>query len=341
MAERRFSRREVLRITASVGVGAALTGGLTSGILRAARLHRVRETRSKMGTLVTIAVIHPDAPAASSMVEEAFAEIERLENIFSRHRVGTPVSRLNVEGRLVGPPTELFEVLRYSDQIARVSGGAFDPTVVPLLSLYQRSFRDRGEPPGALEVERARRLVDYRGLQVDEDVVRFDRPDMAITLDGIAKGYIVDRTVAVLADAGSERVLVDAGGDMATAGTRSASDPWTIAIQDPHDDAAVAGLVRLAGECIATSGDYMQAFSKDRRFHHIIDPRSGVSPIEASGVSVVASSAMEADALSTASLVLGSDDGIALLERRRGVEGLIVTKDGRRVQSSGFVGRGD
>ena len=125
---------------------------------------------------------------------------------------------------------------------------------------------------------------------------------------------------------------------MATAGAGSAADPWTIAIQDPHNEAGYAGLVRLGGECIATSGDYMQAFTEDRRFHHIIDPRSGASPIETSGVSVVAGSAMEADALSTAALVLGPDDGIALLERRRGVEGLIVTKDGRRVRSSGFAG---
>jgi len=293
-----------------------------------------------MGTLVTITVVHPDAHEARDMVAASFAEMERLEDIFSRHRPGTSVSELNKVGRLEAPPVELVEVLSQSERYSRASDGAFDPTVAPLLTLYDRWFRDRGHAPPAAEVERARRLVDYRMLRVEPDHIRFEESQMAITLDGIAKGYIVDRAVEVLTDAGSERVLVDAGGDMASAGNGSATDPWTVAIQDPHDDASYAGLVRLAGECIATSGDYMQSFSEDRRFHHIIDPRTGISPEESSAVTVVAGSAMEADALSTALLVLGPGEGIELLERTQDVEGLIVAKDGRRVQTSGLAARG-
>jgi thiamine biosynthesis lipoprotein len=292
-----------------------------------------------MGTLVTISVVHPDPREARSMVAASFAEMERLEGVFSRHRPGTAVSELNATGRVQAPPWELVEVLSRSEHYSRASGGAFDPTIAPLRSLHERSFRERGHAPTADEVERARELVDYRMLRVGKDYIRFERPDMAITLDGIAKGYIVDRTVGVLTDAGFERVMVDAGGDMASAGRGSTTDPWTVAIQDPHDDASYAGLVRLAGECIATSGDYMQAFSGDRRFHHIIDPRTGVSPEETSSVTVVAGSAMEADALSTALLVLGPDEGMRLLDRTRDVQGLIVEKDGRQTRSAGFLAR--
>jgi thiamine biosynthesis lipoprotein len=160
---------------------------------------------------------------------------------------------------------------------------------------------------------------------------------MSVTLDGIAKGYVVDRTVATLVGAGADRVLVDAGGDMASGGQGSIDEPWTVAVQDPRDESRAVGLVRLAGECIATSGDYLQSFTEDRSAHHIIDPRTGRSPAHTASVSVVAESAMAADALSTAVMVLGPDAGVRLLEPLDGVEGLVVTKGGEALRTKGFA----
>jgi len=340
MSKRSMSRREALRITAFTGLSAAFGGGLAVGILRDAGLHRVSETRTRMGTVVTLTVVHPDAGAAREMVDGAFRAMTRIEGVLSRHRADTAVGRLNAEGRLADAPRELVDVLGHAEQISRASDGAFDVTVAPLLSLFERAFERGGSPPSDGDVQAALALVDYRGVRLVNGGVAFDDRRMSLTLDGIAKGYIVDRTIDVLTNAGAERVLVNAGGDMSTAGPGSRDEPWTIGLQDPHSERDVVGFVRLGGECIATSGDYMRSFTEDRAFHHIVDPRTGRSPEETSSVTVVAGSAMNADALSTTVLVLGPKDGLAMLEGLADTEGLIVTKSGGRLLSSGMALRG-
>jgi len=143
--------------------------------------------------------------------------------------------------------------------------------------------------------------------------------------------------VAALVAGGAEQVLIGASGDMATAGTTEAGEPWRIAIQDPRDADGSLGTLALRGECVATSGDYQQAFTQDRRFHHIVDPRTGRSPEHSSSVTVVAPRAMEADAFSTAAFVLGPVDGLAFLDGLEGVEGMIVAKDGRQARTRGLA----
>jgi len=155
-------------------------------------------------------------------------------------------------------------------------------------------------------------------------------------LDGIAKGYIVDRAVEVLRRRGADRVLVNAGGDMASAGEALGGAAWRIGLQDPRVPDGNLGVVQLQGESVATSGDYMQYLTPDMSLHHILDPRTGSSPGHTSGVSVVAPSAMAADALSTAALVLGPRAGIELLDRLDGIEGMIVMKDQAVLRSRGL-----
>jgi len=291
-----------------------------------------------MGTVVTITIIHPQPGGARSMVSAAFAEMERLEGLFSRHRADTPLARLNATGSLSDAPRELVQVLEEAGRYSRISRGAFDVTVLPLLDLYGRSFRRSSRPPSSSDVQVALELVDYRGVQVDGRTVELADPRMSITLDGIAKGFIVDRTIDVLSAAGADRVLVNAGGDMATSGEGSRADPWLVSVQDPRNAAEYVDLIQLAGESIATSGDYMRTFTDDGRFHHIVDPRSGYSPSETSSATVVAATAMEADALSTTALVLGPSRGIALLEATEGAEGIVLSKAGETLRTSGMAG---
>lgn len=338
MSERSIGRRDAIRITAVAGISAAFAGTIGLDLLGRLGLHRLSETRSRMGTVVTLTMIHPDPAEGRAMIGAAFAEMDRLEAILSRHRASTAVGRLNATGHIDAPPTELLDVLGQARSCAEASVGAFDVTILPLLTLYERSFA-AGGPPAEAEIEATRALVDHRALDFDADRAMLAGPGMAITLDGVAKGYIVDRTVELLAARGSERVLVDAGGDMASAGRGVRRDPWTVAIQDPHRERDLAGFVRLGGESIATSGDYMRSFTQDRRYNHIIDPRTGRSPERVSSVSVVAPTAMQADALSTAAMVLGPTDGLALLERTPDVEGMIIDKDGARTATRGMVRR--
>lgn len=330
------SRRRALKITAVAGLSLGLGGGLARALWREAGLHRVRSTRIRMGTPVTLTVVHADAGLAGALVEGAFAEMERLEEILSRHRAHTPVATLNRVGVLRRVPQELERVLGRALELAERSGGAFDPTVAPLLELYGRhAGTDLRPDRGGLD--RARALVDFRAVRMEAEGVAFLRPGMSITLDGIAKGFVVDRVVEVLVQGGADRVLVDAGGDMASStGASAGSPPWTVGLQHPRDPAALLGEVQLQGKAVASSGDYVQRFSTDGTLHHIIDPRTGVSPLESAGVSVLATTAMDADALSTAAFVLGPDSGIAFLSEVDGAEGMVVTGNGRIVQTAGF-----
>ena len=333
---RSLPRRQALRITATVGVSAVLGGGLLRAALERAGLHRVRQTRTQMGTLVTISAVHPDAEAARMMVASTFDEIERLESLLSRHRVGTPVWSLNETGVVRAPPRELLEVVRKGIDYWALTAGAFDMTIAPLLNLYYSSFAETGVAPPREEIQRALALVGSEHVRVSDGEIAFEKAGMAVTLDGIAKGYIVDRAVEVLRKRGAERVLVNAGGDMASAGEALGGDAWRIALQDPRVPDGNLGVVRLQGESVATSGDYMQFLTPDMSLHHILDPRTGLSPEHTSGVSVVAPSAMAADALSTATLVLGPGEGMELLDRLDGIEGMIITKDQTVLRSRGL-----
>ena len=349
-----MDRRRMLRITAVAGIGSAVGGPMMARLLEDAELRRISTTRVRMGTLVTLVAVHPDADAARRLVAHGFAAMERLESLLSRYRPESAVGRLNASGSLSEAPVELLEVLAVARDMARRSDGAFDPTVLPLLEAYRRSFEATGRPPDRASIEAALILVDHRRLHVDGTAVRLERSGMAVTLDGIAKGYVVDRTVAALVEEGARRVLVDAGGDVATGSTEPGPDPWRVAVEEGRatgertrsgeathstergEVPKFADVVELAGGAVATSGDSVHAFTEDRRHHHILDPRTGASPGVTRSVSVTAPSAMLADALSTTVMVLGPEDGLRLLGSTAGADGMIVTKDGTRLRSGGF-----
>jgi thiamine biosynthesis lipoprotein len=333
---KQLTKRQFLRITAVAGMSLAGGVGLTRALRRAADLREIRETRTQMGTLITVTVVHRDPARARQMLTHVFAEMERLENILSRHRAGTVISRLNTEGIVRGAPAEAVHVIRRALAYSALTGGAFDITVTPLLDLYVSSFAQTSGPPRPSQVRAALSLVGYQDIVANSGHISFKKPGMSVTLDGIAKGYIVDEAVRVLKEDGAEQVLVDAGGDMASMGHRSWGERWAVAIQNPRARSEYLAVLHLLGESVATSGDYLQSFTSDKSMHHILDPRTGRSPEQTSAVTVVAPTAMEADALSTALFVLGPREGLRLLDPMEGVEGMIVTKKQEVFRSRGL-----
>ena len=328
-----ISRRRALKITAVAGISTAFLGSVTAGLLRIAGLQRFESTRSQMGTRVTIAALHPDAEEARALVDAAFEEMERLENILSRHRSGTALDQLNRQGSLQEAPPELLHILERARAFSELSDGAFDATIAPLLRLYEHAE----VLPRPSEVARARSLVDYREVHVRGRNISFGKPGMAVTLDGLAKGFIVDRATEGLRSGGIDQVMVEAGGDVASTRGSAVTEGWRVAVQDPRDSQGILGIVRLDGQAVATSGDYAQTFSDDPTLHHILDPRTGRSPQLTSSVTVIAPTAMEADALSTTAFVMGAAKGLRLLEQLEGIEGLIVNKLSEAETTSGFA----
>lgn len=330
---RNLSRRQFLRLTATAG--ALLAGGLGLAGTRHAEAETVRTTRLLMGSIANLTVISDDPRHAQSAIDAAFERMTALEAVFSRFQSSSQLSQLNREGYLPDAHPALVDVLRQAVAYGQLTAGAFDVSIEAVHRLY-RDYARLGSLPDDEAVKRERQRVDYRAIAIGEDDIRFQKPDMAITLDGIGKGYIVDQGAAVLRDYGYGNVLVELGGDMSALGQADVR-PWQISIQQPPGSNILQPLVAsLTGCALATSGGYLNSFTSDRRLHHILDPHSGFSPLELASASVVAPTACDADALATAVLVMGGEHGLALVDRLSGVEALVVAQSGDVQQTSGF-----
>lgn len=329
----RLGRRTFLQILAVAGVAGGLSRfGLFDG---AGDDHVVRQSRTMMGTEINLIVCGPDEDACRQAVRTTFTRMEELEGVFSRHREDSELSRLNRDGGLAFSSPELAAVLDLAAAISHRTEGAFDATVLPLLRLY-----GSGRLPDQQELGRCLKLVDYRLVERRGAGVTLGRPGMALTLDGIAKGYIVDQGVAALKESGFANVYVEAGGDLMVAGAKPAGQPWRIGIRPPRQEAggSMTTIATATPLAIATSGDYFQAFTDDFRHHHILDPRTGMSPPELASATITASSAALADGLATAALVLGPERGLAAVASFQDCEALLIGKDLRHYRSAGFQG---
>lgn len=330
-----LTRRNFIRITAMAGSAAAGTA-LWSRLGRSGdRAIQVQETRLLMGTIANLTVVTGDRRTGEHAVAAAFDRMQLLESILSRFQPNSQLSRLNQDGRLLGANVALSTVLQRAIEYGDLTGGAFDVTVEPLLASYRAAI-SQGQAPEAIDLSHQLERVDYRQIGLEGDHIALGLPGMAITLDGIAKGYVIDQGARALAERGFDQLLVEVGGDL-MAGSHP-DGAWRIGVQAPRESMGdLINTVGVSGQAMATSGDYLSAFTRDLTLHHILDPRSGVSPSELASVSVIAPSAMDADALSTALMVLGSSEGLLLVEQLPGVEALLVGKDGQlSMRSAGF-----
>ncbi|MFW5709414.1 MAG: FAD:protein FMN transferase [Chloroflexota bacterium] len=330
-----LTRRQFIRITASAG--ALLAGGIGLGLASTGKSAvRVEETRYLLGSIANLTVISREPNSARRAIQAAFDRMTALEDVFSRFRPHSQLSRLNADGGIKDLDRELYEVVSKAIDFGRMTGGAFDITVEPVLQLYRNASKT-GIWPDATRVRAAREYVDYREITVTPDSIRLNKPGMAVTLDGIAKGYIIDAGTDVLAKYGFEQIMIELGGDLQTRGDAGLR-PWQVSIRRPVDDLSAQGslIAQLEDTALATSGDYLFTFTPDRQLHHIIDPENGLSPDELSSASVIAPTACEADAFSTALMVMGARNGLTLIAHLAGVEALVITKQGELLQTEGF-----
>jgi thiamine biosynthesis lipoprotein len=296
----RFGRRRLL-ISASAGGLALLAGDVG-----ATRAPTWRWQGSALGAESTMLLAHPDRAAAGQAIAACRAEIARLERIFSLYRADSALSQLNRQGWLEAPPLELVELLAFAARVSAVTGGAFDVTVQPLWELYAGHFADAAaDPDGPNAAELAATLVrvDWRAVALDPARIGFRLPGMAVTLNGVAQGYITDRVADLLRGHGFENVLVELG-EVRALGRRPESEPWRAGIAAPNDPSGVLLELPLLDTALATSGGYGTWFDPAHRHHHLLDPATGRSAAHHAAVSVTAPRAMVADALSTALTIL-------------------------------------
>lgn len=321
----RCGRRDFLRGLLLGGctlAGTTLLPGRARALTMAMDTASMPYTRTElfMGTFVRVRIAGCTQAQASEAAERALLLGRRLASLYDRHDGGSPVGILNTQGSLADAPAELCGLLRTAASVhARIP--SFDVSVLPLLR-WRQTPDARSDDAAAREV---RELVDARAVQVDGSRIRLLRRGMGITLDGIAKGAVVDAVSAELLRCGCSRHLVDAGGDIVARGTAEGGRPWIVAVEDPQKRGEYPAVLPLRDQAIATSGNYEQPDG------HLCDPRSGALS-RLRSCSVVAGRCALADALAT---------GLSLLPVSRAVSGaaehaakaFIVDADGRAASS--------
>ncbi|MBQ5939515.1 FAD:protein FMN transferase [Massilia sp. AB1] len=317
-------------------IAAALGSASVLGDTAQARAPRTRlHTGAALafGTTVAVTVRHEDERVARRAIDAALAAVGRIQRLMSIYDPGSEVFRLNRDGVLGAPAPELLAVLRHARDLSQLTNGAFDITVQPLWQACRQAFA-QGRPPSQAERERARALVGWRQVEASPERVQLRKRGMCITLNGLAQGYAADLALRALRQHGVAHALLDTG-EFASAG--AAQDrPWALGVPDPRAPGRLAASFALDGRSVATSGDYEAAFTRDFVHHHIFDPATGSSPADLASVTVLAPTALEADGLSTAFMVMGARCAHSLAARLGGVDVLTIDKRGQAWRSPGF-----
>ncbi|MBW1690591.1 MAG: FAD:protein FMN transferase [Deltaproteobacteria bacterium] len=337
-----ITRRGFLGLSGVLGLGLAASP-IGISLAEAAKfdrhLYKVSRSRPEMGTLTSITVLNYSKDQAYEAIDLAFEEIARLTKLMSRYDVDTPVSQLNRDGYLNGVPPELYFVLRESMRYHEISTGRFDITVKPLIDMYARLSQSSGGISGHEEkIHDLLNLVDARLIVMNESSIAFRKHGMGITLDGIAKGYIVDKAIGVLQTKGIKHALINAGGDIRTLGDKGQNRPWKIAIEDPQKKNDYPDIIAIKNGSVATSGNYEVFYNREKILHHIVNPKTGLSPLMNASLSVQAPTAMEADALSTTLFTLNPIESMRLVQSLPHCEALVVTRNNRKIKSTGWQG---
>lgn len=286
------------------------------------------------GTTITMTVVHPDARVAGRAICDALAAAQAVDRLMSVYSPSSQVYQLNRDGVLSEPDARLLAVLSTAQSLSAMSRGAFDITVQPLWRIF-RDAADAARLPERSAHLQARSRVNWQDVEISAARVAFKRPGMAITLNGLAQGYAADLALAAVRAHGIDHALLDTG-EFAAAGRAPGDRPWRLGVPDPRDAGALAAVLPLERRCLATSGDYASSFTPDFVHHHIFDPATGDSPQDLASVSVLAPSAILADGLSTAFMVMGARKAHALAARLDGVDLMTINKRGIAWKSPGF-----
>jgi thiamine biosynthesis lipoprotein len=284
-------------------------------------------TNILLGTVVTVKAYRTDGANAYPLIDSAFREMHRIDSLCGYLETSV-VSRINDNsGRSTPISKEVAELLAKSVRYSAVSGGALDVTVNPLSELWNKFENTAALPPSQASVDSVLTLVGYENLVVTDSSALLMIEGGSIDLGSLAKGYAVDRGIAILDSLGADGALIDAGGDIRTLGKRPDGTGWRIGLKDPRAPDSILTVFELHDKAIATSGDYERYFMRgDTRYHHILDPKTGFPARWCCSVTIIADQACDADAIATAVFVMGPS-GMLLVNSLSDVEGLIVVCD--------------
>jgi len=302
------------------------------------KLQSYQVTRFAMGTVIEITILDYSEKHAYESIDAAFEEISRIGSLFYEGNPESPLYEFSHRtSNNVPMPNEVLRLIQRGLKISELTDGCFDMTVGIILPLY--NFKTESPAPPALgEINALLPYVDYRSLTVDLEcgVLMSASPKTMLTTGGIAKGYGVDQAIEILKYKGVKGALVNAGGDL-RALPRGDGKKWRVGIQDPRDLKKMLKIIEVDSGAVITSGDYQKYFIyKGKRYHHLINPKTGLPADSCQSVTILAPTAEMADALATGIFVAGVSKGLEILNSLPGCDGLIVRYDGKFFGTADF-----
>ncbi|MCD4656845.1 MAG: FAD:protein FMN transferase, partial [Planctomycetes bacterium] len=325
---KKFTRRQFIKLSGVVGGGALIAGGSYLLGKKIKEEQGIVLSDTAMSTFVTVSIFGKDRKEAENIAKLALSRMKTLESELTRFRPSGAPARLNRDKKLNAISGSMKQLIETSMMIQRESDGAFDPAILPVLNAVKKG--------GSIsDVKALREITGDGAYAYNGNSIKLKNNKVELTFDGVAKGFIIDEVVKMLAQHGVRNMILDAGGDIQTLGNHPDGRSFVIGIKHPRQTGEIARM-KLSGRAVATSGDYENNFSSDYKRHHLVDPKSGKSANNVASATVVAPNAMLADAWSTALFVLGSDKGIKLLDKLDGIDGLVITKEGKIIKTSRF-----
>ncbi len=300
------------------------------------------ETRFLLGTTVSVTTYGRVRDTVFESIFDRVLEIEQRMSTTEEDYADTELLRVNRAAGLepVAVSADTLLVVERALEYSQQSGGAFDVTVGPLVSLWGIGSSNPTVPHEEA-LEAALSVVDYTAVEVGDETLYLPSQGMGIDVGGIAKGYAADEAARILKESGVESALLDFGGNILVVGEKPDETPWRIGIQVPDADAprgTFLGIVQLTDRAVVTSGTYERYFEENGvRYHHILDTETGF-PVEngLESVTIVTSESLRADALSTAVFAVGLEKGLELVESLEDIEAAFVTSDDVVYLSSGM-----
>ena len=294
--------------------------------------------------LATVCVIMLYDRGEPQVYEEVFARLREIENRMSFFMEGSDINRINRAAGIepVRVPGDVFYVIERAVYIAELSGGAFDPTVGPLVALWDIGGATPPRIPPQEEIKKLLPLVNWQNVELDREnqSVFLKKPGMALDLGAIAKGYAADEAAEIIRNAGIPQAIIDLGGNNLLVGEKADGTLWRIGIQDPLDErGAYIGVLETRETSVVTSGVYERYFVYEGvHYHHLLSPSLG-HPAQSGLLSatIITGVSMDADALSTAIFVMGHEKGRALVESLDGVEAIFILEDRSVLLSGGLT----
>lgn len=329
-------RRQCLKLVGAFSLGSLVPWSLYLNPAYAHKhLQKTTRTMAMMGTTVTITIYDPSREKATEMQSKAFQKMSELIPVFNRHDQQSHISSLNQNGLLNDVPPSLNTVVKACQILHNKTQKAFDISILPLLELYQRTLAKTGHPPSYSQVQKKKDLIGFDKVRLTSGKISFQRSGMQISLDGIAKGFIVDQAANLLKSHGIHYALINAGGDIRAIRGKGGS-PWLIGLEDPYGGKGCIQKIGLTAMAVATSGNYENYYDPSGRHHHIIDTSQGDSPRRTISATAIAPSAMLADALSTTAFVFNPVKSNQLAKLFPKTETNVIVHGGRSYSSPGW-----